>query len=248
MIGGMSAAVRSAPRPTLVLLPGLACDASLWAPQAQALRAAGWAAVVSDAHDKAPTLEAMAQHVLDTHAGPLLLAGASMGGMVALHAALQAPTRVAGLVLVDSSARADSEEVKRLRADAIDHFEHGDVEPFLRINAPLALHPRRASDAALIERYLAMVLRGGVAPLIAQNRAVMQRPDLRPRLREIGCPALVLVGEADGLTPPEHARELAAGLPRAELQVIEGAGHLPTLETPDAVTTRLQSWLDARGW
>lgn len=248
MIGGMSAAARSPLRPTLVLLPGLACDASLWAPQAQALRAAGWAAVDSDALEKAPTVEAMAQHVLDVPAGPLLLAGASMGGMVALHAALQAPTRVAGLVLVGGSARADSEEVKRLRADAIDHFEDGDVKPFLRLNAPLALHPRRAGDAALIERYLAMVLRGGVAPLIAQNRAVMQRPDLRPRLREIGCPALVLAGEADGLTPPKHARELAAGLPRAELHLIEGAGHLPTLETPDAVTTRLLSWLAAQGW
>jgi pimeloyl-ACP methyl ester carboxylesterase len=247
MIGGMSANA-SPTRPTLVLLPGLACDASLWAPQAAALDAAGWATAVSDAHERAPTLEAMAQLLLDEHDGPLLLGGASMGGMVALHAALRAPARVAGLVLVGSSARADSEEVKRLRADAIDHFEHGDVEPFLRINAPLALHPRRVTDTALIERYLAMVLRGGVVPLIAQNRAVMQRPDLRPRLREIRCPALVLVGEADGLTPPDHARELAAGLPRAELDVIEGAGHLPTIETPEAVSTRLLAWLAARGW
>jgi pimeloyl-ACP methyl ester carboxylesterase len=248
MIGGMPAVDAATLRPTLVLLPGLACDARLWAPQAQELRAAGWSAVDSDAHERPSTLEAMAQRVLDAHDGPLLLAGASMGGMVALHAALRAPARIAGLVLVGSSARADTDEVKRLRADAIDHFEHGDIEPFLRINAPLALHPRRATDAALIERYLAMVLRGGVAPLIAQNRAVMQRPDLRPRLREIACPSLVLVGEADGLTPPEHARELATGLPHAELHVIEGAGHLPTLETPDAVTTRLQSWLAAQGW
>jgi pimeloyl-ACP methyl ester carboxylesterase len=235
-------------RPRAVLLPGLACDASLWAAQASALCEDGWSAEVSDAHGRAGSVEAMAQLVLDEHPGPLLLAGASMGGIVALHAALRAPERVAGLVLVGSSARADSEEVKRLRADAIDHFEHGDVEPFLRVNAPLALHPRRARDAALIERYLAMVLRGGVAPLIAQNRAVMRRPDLRPRLPEIACPALVLVGEADSLTPPEHARELAAGLPQAELDVIEGAGHLPTLETPDAVTTRLRAWLAARGW
>ena len=235
-------------RPRAVLLPGLACDASLWAAQASALRKDGWSVEVSDAHGRADSVEAMAQLVLEEHPGPLLLAGASMGGMVALHAALQAPARVAGLVLVGSSARADTEEVKRLRADAIDHFEHGDVEPFLRVNAPLALHPRRARDAALIERYLAMVLRGGVAPLIAQNRAVMRRPDLRPRLPEVACPALVLVGEADSLTPPEHAQELAAGLPQAELDVIEGAGHLPTLETPEAVSTRLRAWLAARGW
>ncbi len=239
-------------RPRAVFLPGLACDATLWAPQADALADAGWQVHQSDVHERAPTLEAMAQQVLDEHDGPLLLAGASMGGMVALHAALhaalQAPARIAGLVLVGSSARADSDEVKRLRADAIDHFEHGDVEPFLRVNAPLALHPRRARDAALIGRYLAMVLRGGAMPLIAQNRAVMRRPDLRPRLGEIACPALVLVGEADGLTPPEHAQELAAGLPQADLDVIEGAGHLPTLETPDAVTTRLQAWLAAQGW
>lgn len=250
MIDGMPDPVASPPRtrPRVVFVPGLACDAALWASQATALREAGWPAAVSDAHQRAVTLEAMAQALLDEHDGPLVLAGASMGGMVALHATLQAPQRVVGLVLVGSSARADSDEVRRLRADAIGHFEQGDVEPFLRVNAPLALHPQRAGDAALIGQYLAMVLRAGVAQLVAQNRAVMQRPDLRSRLGEIGCPALVLVGEADGLTPPEHAQELAAGLSRAEIHVIEGAGHLPTLETPEAVTTRLRSWLAAQGW
>lgn len=234
--------------PTIVLLPGLACDADLWAPQAAALAAGGWAVRFSDVLTRAPTLEAMASALLAAHEGPLLLAGASMGGMVALHAALQAPARVAGLVLVGSSARADDTATRRLRAEAIGHFEQGDVESFLRANASLVLHPRRIDDRALVERYLAMVLRAGAAQLVAQNRAVMQRPDLRPRLPDVACPALVLVGEADGLTPPEHAAEIAAALPRAELHVIEGAGHLPTLETPEAVTTRLQAWLAAQGW
>lgn len=246
MIGRMT--TPPAARPSIVLLPGLACDGALWAPQAEALAEAGWPVQGSDVHERAPTLEAMAETLLAEHTGTLLLAGASMGSMVALHAALQAPQRVAGLVLVGSSARADDDELRRLRADAIDHFEHGDVEPFLRANVPFVLHPRRVGDAALVEHYLAMVLRAGARQLVAQNRAVMQRPDLRPRLAALGCPALVLVGEADGLTPPGHAQELAAALPCAELQVIEGAGHLPTLETPQAVTTRLLAWLGGRGW
>lgn len=232
-------------RPTIVLLPGLACDAALWAPQAEALAAEAWAVQASDVITRASTLEAMAAALLAEHPGPLVLAGASMGSMVALHAALQAPARVAALVLVGSSARADSDDTRRLRADAIEHFEQGDVEPFLRVNAPLVLHPSRASDVELVECYLAMVLRAGAAQLVAQNRAVMLRPDLRARLPAIDCPTLVVVGEADGLTPPEHACELAAALPRAELELIEGAGHLPTLETPERVTTRLLAWLDA---
>lgn len=250
MIGGMPVVHALPPhaRPRVVFLPGLACDAALWASQASALEAAGWPVAVSDAHERAPTLETMAQALLAEHDGPLVLAGASMGGMVALHATLQAPQRVAGLVLVGSSARADSDEVRRLRADAIGHFEQGDVEPFLRVNAPLALHPRRAGDAALIGQYLAMVLRAGAPQLVAQNRAVMQRPDLRAHLPSIACPALVIVGEADGLTPPEHAHELAAALAQAELEVIDGAGHLPTIETPERVTTRLRAWLGAQGW
>lgn len=229
--------------PRVILLPGLACDAHLWAPQARALVSAGWTVAPTDVHARHDTLEAMAKALLAEHDGALVLAGASMGSMVALHAALMAPGRVRGLVLVGCSARADSDEVRRLRADAIKHFEQGDVEPFLRLNAPLVLHPRRAGDPALIEDYLAMVLRAGAEQLVAQNRAVMRRPDLRARLGTIGCPTLLLVGEADSLTPPEHAAEIAALLPQAALHLIEGAGHLPTLETPEQVNALLVGWL-----
>jgi len=232
------------PSTQVILLPGLACDAELWAAQAAALQAQGWRIAVSDIHARHHSIEAMAEALLAEHAGPLVLAGASMGSMVALHAALRAPDRVRGLALVGCSARADSDEVKRLRADAIEHFEQGDVEPFLRLNAPLVLHPRRATDHALVDDYLAMVLRAGADQLVAQNRAVMRRPDLRPRLGTIGCPALLLVGEADRLTPPEHAAEIAAALPLATLHTIEGAGHLPTLETPEQVNALLVGWLD----
>lgn len=231
--------------PRLILLPGLACDAHLWAAQAFSLEAAGWRCATTDVHTREPSLERMAATLLAEHPGRLVLAGASMGAMVALHAALQAPGRVAALVLVGASARADDAELQRLRADAIAHFEQGDVEPFLRANAPLVLHPRQAADPVLVDDYLAMVLRAGAAQLVAQNRAVMQRPDLRPRLPALGCPMLLITGETDAVTPPEHAREIAAAVPHAQLHLIDGAGHLPTLETPLRVSRLMQQWLEA---
>lgn len=231
--------------PRVVFIPGLACDAHLWAAQAASLSRAGWPVAHSDVATREPTLPRMAQALLAEHPGRLVLAGASMGAMVALHAALQAPDRVSALVLVGASARADDTELRRLRADAIAHFEQGDVEPFLRANALLVLHPSRAADPALLEDYLQMVLRAGPAQLVAQNRAVMDRPDLRPRLASLRCPTLLMVGETDAVTPPDHAREIAAAVPGAALHVIERSGHLPTIEAPERVNALLGSWLSA---
>jgi pimeloyl-ACP methyl ester carboxylesterase len=229
--------------PIVVLLPGLACDAELWAAQVPALVAADWRVAVSGAHERHDALDAMALAVLDEHLGPLVLVGASMGAMVALRAAAAAPERVAALALVGGSARADSDEMRALREEAIGLFERGHMQAVLRANVAFAFHPRHHADTALFERYLAMVHRAGVAQLVRQNRAVAAREDWRARLPSIGCPLLALVGEADGLTPPEHAREIVADVPGAQLALIEGAGHLPTMETPERVNELLLEWL-----
>lgn len=230
---------------TVVLLPGLACDGELFANLAGAL--APWAPQVSDVHTRAATLPAMAARLLAEHDGLLTLVGVSMGGMLALEAARQAPQRIAGLALLGTSARADTPELLRLRGDAIGLFEQGRAEEVLRANVMFAFHPRRHGERGLIERYVQMVLRAGAAQLIAQNRAVMARADLRPTLPAIACPALVLCGEADLLTPPEHSREIAAALPNARLDVIDDAGHMLTLEQPARVGALLAQWLRATG-
>lgn len=229
---------------TLVLLPGLACDAGLWAGQVPLL--SGEARVeVSDVHFRFDSLEAMAQALLAEHEGPLVLAGASMGGMVALHAALQAPQRIEGLALLGTSARADTPELVRLRSQACELFEAGRMDEVLRANALLAFHPEQAADRALVEGYLALVRRAGARALIRQNRAVMARPDLRPRLASLRVPTLVAVGEADTLTPPACAREIAGAIAGAELVEVPGAGHMLTLEQPAAVARMLRDWLQA---
>lgn len=228
-----------------ILLPGLACDAVLFAPQAAALRERyGDAAVqVTDVHTRAPTLAAMAERLLAETSGPLRLIGCSMGGMVALEALRQAPERIAALALLGSSARPDPAAMVFLRREAIRRFEAGRIEEVLRANLGAAFHPERVGDAVLIDAYYRMVLRAGAAQLIAQNRAVMTRADLRPTLAAIRCPTLVLVGEADLLTPPAEARELAEGIPGARLVELPGCGHMLTMEAPQRVGAELLAWL-----
>lgn len=234
------------PTPTLILLPGLASDEALFADIPSRLAAAGWPPeAVSRVHFEHDTLPAMADALLAAHPGPLLLAGTSMGGMVAMHAALRAPERVRGLALLGTSARADTPELLKLRSDAVRLFEQGRVDEVVRPNVLFAFHPANQRDEALVEAYLAMMRRAGGAALARQNRAVMARPDLRALLPRIACPTLVVCGEADLLTPPEHAREIAAAVPGATLHLLPGAGHLLTLERPAEVAALLADWLRA---
>jgi pimeloyl-ACP methyl ester carboxylesterase len=229
----------TAAMPSILLIPGLACDAGLFAHQCAVLPGA----VVAQAHADALTIAEMAALLLAAHPGELLPVGCSMGGMVALEMARQAPRRVRALALLGSSARPDTPQLIALRTQAIAAFEAGRLDEVLRANVMFAFHPLHAAQKPLVEAYMAMVRRAGVPRLVSQNRAVMARADLRPALHAITCPALLACGEADGLTPPEQAREMAALLPQAKLEIVPGAGHMLTLEQPARVTALLQHWL-----
>lgn len=229
--------------PTVLLLPGLACDAELWRGVRPALHQAH-RCHVADVHARFDTLEAMAAALLEENDGPLVLVGASMGGMVALAALRQAPQRIAGVALLGSTARPDTPELLALRSQAIELFAAGRMDDVLRANLPFAFHPAHAGDAALVGTYLAMVRRAGAGALMRQNRAVMARADSRPGLAAVRCPLLVVCGEADMLTPPEHAREIAAAVPQARLEIVPDAGHMLTLEQPARVAALLRDWLD----
>lgn len=232
------------PHHRVILLPGLASDAALWRDQIPALQAAGHTVHVADVHARAGTLSAMALTLLAEHEGPLVLAGTSMGGIVALEVFRQAPQRVAALALLGSSARPDTPALVRLRSEAIALFEQGRVAEVLRANLPFAFHPSRQGDTALVSAYFEMIDRAGAAQLVRQNRALMARPDSRPLLPRLRCPLLVACGDADALTPPECAREIAAAVPHARLEILPACGHLLTWERPEAVNGLLLEWLE----
>jgi pimeloyl-ACP methyl ester carboxylesterase len=108
---------------------------------------------------------------------------------------------------------------------------------------PQLLHPDNIPR--LGPEVMAMAERVGRPAFHRQQRAIMSRPDSRPDLPRASVPTLVVVGEGDTLTPPDLAEEMAALIPGARLARIPAAGHLPPMETPDAVTALLRDWLAA---
>ena len=226
----------------LLFLPGLLCDGRLWRDQVEAL--AGLRCVVADlTHDD--SLGAMAERTLRALPAEarLSVCGLSMGGYVAFEIMRRAPGRVARLALFDTSARPDTPEQTRRRRGLLSLSESGMFRGVTPRLLPQLLAPAHVAGPLGAE-VMAMAERVGRPAFHRQQRAIMHRPDSRPNLAAIAVPTLVGVGEEDALTPPHLAEEMAAGIPGARLARIPGAGHLPPMETPDAVTLLLREWLE----
>ena len=228
----------------LLLLPGLAADAAMWADQLPVMPAALQPAVV-DVHFRFDTIEEMASALLRENPDELILCGASMGGMLAMETTRQAPERIRGLALLGTSARPETEAMRALRESAIVLFEQGRMREVLQPNVPLAFHPKQAADPEMVQAYFDLVMRAGAEQLVKQNRAVMARPDARLHLPSLRCPVLVMCGDADQLAPPECSREIAQLVPAAELLMVPECGHMLTMEKPALVNAALLDWLEA---
>lgn len=234
----------AAPEP-LLLLPGLACDGRLWAPQIAAFSGPRAVQVGQIAH--AESIEALADAVLAEAPPRFALAGLSMGGIVAMAVLARAPERVSRAALIATDARADHPKLGPVRASQIARAGGGAFEQVLEEALPAAcLHdgPGRAGVLALA-RGMGRAL--GPAAFIRQTGALAARPDAREGLARLRLPVLVLCGRADTLCPVRRHEEIAALIPGARLAVLEEAGHLPVLEAPEACNAELAGWLEAGG-
>lgn len=235
------------PQPVIVMLPGLLCDAAAWTAQQQALADAR--CIVAD-YGELASITGMARHVLDTVPDErLCVAGHSMGGRVALEMARLAPRRIERLALLDTGfqprppgAAGEPEEQGRMALLQLAR-ERGMREMGRRW--ALGMVPAARVDTPVFEAILAMIERKTPAIFEAQIQALLQRPDARPVLAALRCPTLLLCGRQDAWSPLERHREMHAMVPGSELVVVEDAGHMTTMEQPDAVSAALRRWLAA---
>jgi pimeloyl-[acyl-carrier protein] methyl ester esterase len=191
----------------------------------------------------------MAQAVLDVapaHAGWI---GWSLGGMVALQAALLAPQRLAALVMIASTPsflRRPGWHSAMLPA-LLDAFVGELEQDYARtINRFLALQVRGSAQATEILRDLRASLLARGEPQLPGLRAglrVLRETDLREAAASLRMPALLLAGERDTLVPLQAMRDTAQLIPGARLGVVESAGHAPFIAAPAVVAQQLQDFL-----
>jgi pimeloyl-ACP methyl ester carboxylesterase len=227
----------------LVLLPGLLCDAALWASQVAALSDIAEPRVADLSRDD--SLPAMARRVLAAAPARFALAGLSMGGYVAQEIMRQSPERVTRLALLDTSARADTPERAAQRRGFIELAHKGQFKGIQPRMLPVYLHPDHLQDKAITDAVLAMAERIGKDAYLRQQQAIMNRPDGREDLKRIAVPTLVLCGRDDQATPYEHNAEIARLIPGASFIAIERCGHLSTMEKPAEVSAAMRRWLTA---
>jgi len=227
----------------IVLLPGLNCSPRLYGPQLPALWRIGPVQVAD--RTRADTMQAIAASVLAAAPPQFHLVGLSMGGYIAFEILRQAPERVLKLALLDTSARADLPEQAERRRGFIQLAMDGRFHEINDILWPLLVHPARQSHKALRVVVDAMAAETGADAFVRQQSAIAGRPDSRRDLHSIKSETLVVVGEADQITPPQLAHEIADGIRGARLEVVAECGHLSTLERPEVMTRLLMDFLAA---
>lgn len=226
----------------LVLVPGLLCDAQLWAPQIAGL------AGIADAWVPAPTqhdsIEALARAILaDCPFAQFALAGLSMGGYIAMAMQRQAPQRVTRLALLDTNALADAPAASAARRELVVRSRAEGMGAVADALLPRLVWPQAAQHAALRAQVRSMAWNVGVDAFARQQEAIIGRPDARAALAQVACPTLIACGAQDLLTPPALHEEMAALVPGARLEVLADCGHLSTLEQPAQVTQAMRTWL-----
>jgi pimeloyl-ACP methyl ester carboxylesterase len=230
----------------LVLLPGLLCDHTVWAPQIDALGDRIDAHVAH--YGERDSLVAMAQHVLDTAPAPrFALAGHSMGGRVAFEVWRLAPARVTHLALLDTSyhplAPGEAGENEKLgRYTLLEKARRDGMRAMADEWARGMVHESRVGGP-VFEAILDMFERSSPEVFAAQIKALLDRPDADPLLPTITCPTLVLCGRDDAWSPPARHEHLHRRIGGSTLAVVERCGHMSTMEQPEAVSQALRQWL-----
>ncbi|QWF81809.1 alpha/beta fold hydrolase [Amycolatopsis sp. CA-230715] len=246
----------------LVLVHGHPFDRTMWQPQVDHFSQAGYRVIVADlrgyGRSTAPTTPVQKKTTLDVFARDVealldclrlhrvVLGGLSMGGQIAMECHRLFPERIRGLVLADTSPVAETSEGRigrnqladRLLAEGIDGYAE-EVLPKMVAPATITEQPEVAAHV------LAMMRDTAPTAAAAALRGRAERPGYEDSLSRAAVPALVVVGSEDEFTPVSEARLLHQLIPGAALAVIDGAGHLPTLERPTEFSAVLGDFLES---
>ncbi|MGD0900932.1 MAG: alpha/beta hydrolase [Thermoguttaceae bacterium] len=179
-------------------------------------------------------------------AEPVVLAGLSMGGYIAMRVFEVHRARLAGLVLCDTRAAADTPQAAAARLESAARVEREGPAMLAEAMLPKMLSAATfAGRPDLVDRLRRMILGGDARGLAAAARGLAARPDFTPLLPRIDLPVLAIVGREDAISTPAEMGALVRAIGGARLVEIDAAGHMAPLEKPAEVAAAIAEFLDA---
>lgn len=242
--------------PWLVLGHSLACSVRMWDPQIEALKGR-YRILAYDTRGHGASDAPAGPYTLDMLADDLAallkavgatnphFCGLSMGGMIGQTFALKYPGVLRSLVLADTTSRYPA-EAAAVWAERIRTAQTKGMEPLAQPTLERWFTaPFRQNHPETVDAIRQLIVATPVAGY-AGCSAALPKINTTARLKDIGVPILVIVGEQDGGTPPAMAREIHENAPGSTLVVLPQAAHLANLEQPEAFTRALDGFLAGR--
>jgi 3-oxoadipate enol-lactonase len=237
----------------VLLIHAFPLTADMWRPQLERV-APGWRYLAPDVRGFGASPAGSVQPTMDDYAADVeaimetleietaVIGGLSMGGYITLALQRLAPDRFTGVVLADTRAEADTAEGRQGRQA---------MSELVRAEGPGAVADRmlpkllsgRSPDADLPAAVRRMIEGNATDGIDYAIHAMMDRPDSTTLLPRLSVPALVIVGEEDQLTPPADSERMQRAIARSQLVVLSNAGHLSSLEAPEAFSIALANFL-----
>lgn len=246
-------------QPALVFIHAFPLCSRMWDPQIDEFKAKYRVIVYdlrgfgfSDVHDTHLTIDSHVEDLLSVMQSLKIdkpvLCGISMGGYIALRAMELHPDKFKAAILCDTKSEADSNQPKIARAAQINQIKSGGRSIFSENFLKNALGEIAEEDqekkkvAARLAEILSWQKDEGITGALLTLAA---RTDTTEFLEKLDIPVLVIVGENDRLTPPEYSKMLYSKIRSAKLAVIQGAGHFPNMEKPEAFNKEINNFLNS---
>lgn len=225
----------------LVLIPPILCDARVFGPQINAFSRECPVMIAPTSFGE--RMEEIASSILSWAPSKFALAGMSMGGAVALEILRRAPERITRIALISASAQGETPQAASAREPLIVAARSGRFNDVIHKEMDPSWLSEGPDRVAITNLIMDMGQALGPEAYVRQARAMQRRKDQQGTLRLVKQPTLVMCGADDTLLPPRRHEFLAELVPYTKLEIVPGAGHLPTLEQPEISNHILRTWM-----